>query len=680
MIPNKFKSGFTLVELMVFFLFISILIAASTPLITKRIKTVPLRANHGKFVCYRDAGSGRLIAKYYNGWGREISSESTDSDTITFTPPKRAAIFKVEMTGAGAGGYDYVLLEDEEDPIHISTFNENGDGEFSADNEDGYRLQDSDIKSILNGQQNTIAVYTGHGGKGGDLDYQYFDPTLAYCVRGTYKDSSNLYHYYQDGLASIFDGPGEGNINTYGVISDNEAKFQAAIRADASLNPKTEGGRTYRRTYIADHTSTLDTYCSSNNLDGLYQVERVPMQTLSGGRAGKGQYLSYTYTIDFSKANPGESAANYLKRLQNSYGTGSSSAAAGTSGFHFNAGSGPSNGTDGSNRTFSNTSTYSSKPAASISNSSENGTDATGYAVIKTPNGYISNKQKATGGTGVVMWIEELTGLLRYEVKDGQDADGFYSSGSAGGGSGSGSGGSGGAVYSNTNNTTTQYVKMVSSVPVRTYWLGAAGESGKYVSHQLPYLGTSCTITIPPRDQSTVITESMDLDDITIQNTTFTCEGWSSHLSAASGVPSNTRYQIDPVTGSKPVYNPYVENNGYIPATSTNAGRIIWIPQKLIAPDSVLSSFFGTLGNVLTRGVDLSSYGKGGDGTGYTDKCTKLGGLVNLYQVSAGATTSENLVRSISYEGEKDPPSCISTNNIKTPPTAGGMGAVVVSW
>ena len=34
----KLKSGFTLVELMVFFIFISLLMAAATPIITKRVK------------------------------------------------------------------------------------------------------------------------------------------------------------------------------------------------------------------------------------------------------------------------------------------------------------------------------------------------------------------------------------------------------------------------------------------------------------------------------------------------------------------------------------------------------------------------------------------------------------------------------------------------------------------
>ena len=40
MVSNQ-KSGFTLVELMFFFLFVTLILAASTPLITKKFKEIP---------------------------------------------------------------------------------------------------------------------------------------------------------------------------------------------------------------------------------------------------------------------------------------------------------------------------------------------------------------------------------------------------------------------------------------------------------------------------------------------------------------------------------------------------------------------------------------------------------------------------------------------------------------
>ncbi len=93
---NKLKKGFTLVELMIFFVFISLVLAASTPIITKRIRYIPDRVPHGKFVCY--GGSHEL----YNN-SRLIESGSG----CNFKPPKKATLFKIELIGAGAGGYQW---------------------------------------------------------------------------------------------------------------------------------------------------------------------------------------------------------------------------------------------------------------------------------------------------------------------------------------------------------------------------------------------------------------------------------------------------------------------------------------------------------------------------------------------------------------------------------------------
>ena len=48
---NKIKKGFTLIELMIFFVFISLVLAAAAPLITKKVKNIPTRRPHGTFIC-----------------------------------------------------------------------------------------------------------------------------------------------------------------------------------------------------------------------------------------------------------------------------------------------------------------------------------------------------------------------------------------------------------------------------------------------------------------------------------------------------------------------------------------------------------------------------------------------------------------------------------------------------
>ena len=103
MYKNNLKNGFTLIELMVFFIFISLILAAATPIITNRVKNIPLKMNHGKFICY---GNGRY--EYYNS-SRLVSSDMG----CKFNPPKRAALYKIELIGAGAGGYNHIVRPNE---------------------------------------------------------------------------------------------------------------------------------------------------------------------------------------------------------------------------------------------------------------------------------------------------------------------------------------------------------------------------------------------------------------------------------------------------------------------------------------------------------------------------------------------------------------------------------------
>ena len=105
MIQTKKKSGFTLVELMVFFVFISLVLAATAPIITKRVKHVPDKIQHGKFICEE----GGRQQHYYNA-SQLISTQNVSK--CTFKAPKKNSLFKIELIGGGAGGYDYTKWEE----------------------------------------------------------------------------------------------------------------------------------------------------------------------------------------------------------------------------------------------------------------------------------------------------------------------------------------------------------------------------------------------------------------------------------------------------------------------------------------------------------------------------------------------------------------------------------------
>lgn len=147
---NNLKLAFTLVELMVFFIFISLLLAASTPIITKRVKNLPLKIHHGKFVCYGDS------YEYYNA-SRLVSSGSG----CKFTPPKRATLFKIELVGGGAGGYEYSDWKE---------YDETKSGSYKLDSGaegEGYTdIDDDELLEMLYGAPFIYAVEGTDGGRG----------------------------------------------------------------------------------------------------------------------------------------------------------------------------------------------------------------------------------------------------------------------------------------------------------------------------------------------------------------------------------------------------------------------------------------------------------------------------------------------------------------------------------
>lgn len=168
------KSGFTLVELMIFFVFVSLLLAAAAPMITKRVKDLPRRFNHGMYMCYRDT-DGTLTQKFYNST-RELTEESGTVTQCTFTPPKKAGLFKVELFGAGAGGYTYHHHEDSEPP---KTGQYNPDGGYSGN---APEPTDDDIRNAYNGKTIDAFVFEGNGGDAGVISFTYYHPLNSYCT------------------------------------------------------------------------------------------------------------------------------------------------------------------------------------------------------------------------------------------------------------------------------------------------------------------------------------------------------------------------------------------------------------------------------------------------------------------------------------------------------------------
>ena len=179
MLNKKIKSGFTLIELMVFFIFISLIMAAATPIITKRVKNIPLKFNHGKFICYDD-GHYEL----YN------STRIIDKGTgCKFKPPRRAALYKIELVGAGAGGYNYT------EPVTEKMFERQGGYTLTGGSYgDGYtELSDGQLWHAFVNASFTLTQPSGAGGKGDSVSTGY--NTFSRAGLSPLKDCFESYWY-----------------------------------------------------------------------------------------------------------------------------------------------------------------------------------------------------------------------------------------------------------------------------------------------------------------------------------------------------------------------------------------------------------------------------------------------------------------------------------------------------
>lgn len=93
------KLGFSLIEMMLLLLIISLMTAASVPILSKKHKKAPTKVFHGRYACF------------YNGdqlWEQQYSGENIiKNDPVsacTFIAPKKTNYFYVQIIGGGGGG------------------------------------------------------------------------------------------------------------------------------------------------------------------------------------------------------------------------------------------------------------------------------------------------------------------------------------------------------------------------------------------------------------------------------------------------------------------------------------------------------------------------------------------------------------------------------------------------
>ncbi len=643
---NNLKSGFTLIELMVFFVFISMILAASTPIITKRIKNIPQRVYHGKYICFNSGGG--LEQRYYNST-REISR---DYGACSFKPPRKAAIFKVELIGGGAGGYEYLRDPWDETSDKTASYNiKEGTQSGSA-----YAFPDGgQLQQILKGASYRIVVKTGSGGNGGDVS------------RGYTPLSSPYISYFGPIIEAAPEG-GEGGEGSGGGTEGSGEQTEPAGLTQEEVNDIISE---------AYETITDDRYCAAGADSWCYGVPG-PSRTSSynsmlaaafgegnfslsfgtnsvasgrGSRGGAGKYVYIDGTINFldSSLNRVEidGTKAYLKQLFDlGVVSGSTSSAGSCAGWLPSA---PSSGADGPD-------IDSSGLTGTIY--AEDGADVERYGALKVWNTYcVTNTERATGGKGG--WLsasaEQISGSYSWYYEDGQDADGLSGGGwpaefqmSAG--------------ITGTASDSIPSVGIITNLNTRFHETGNGGGSAAGVStYYVPTLGDDCVFGVasggPPIDDTISAQEIKNLEAGLY--TTLSCNNGSLRFTAEGG-----KYNTGTTIHDYPGFS-YVDGSGSFSSLPSSFNSSVSGGESVYVSSDVFTKFLM---------AELPGFGAGGSGNKMTDKCTKPYGYYKI-QLKYGSEVS----RELSYDIERDSCNPVETL-VRSGASSGTGGAIIITW
>ena len=616
---KNLKSGFTLIELMAFFIFISLLIAASTPIITKRVRDLPKKINHGMYICYRDEGGG-LVEKYYNA-SQEVPGGGPVA-SCRFDAPKSAALFKIDIIGAGAGGYNFHNVTSEPD---------NRSGTYKLDGttsgSDTLVPSDEQLRQLMDGQIIRTTAYTGEGGDGSGLNYAYVDPEAIQCtINSAYNYDTNptAVSYCAKALEPGAEG-GEPTCPADWTNQSGDVHTRLGwVKTTASAK---YGSGLY--TSVPAVETEIGGWCNDNGLDGLNKTG-IATGKHSGSNGGAGKYLVADYKIDLSTVTG--SVKDYLTGLVAGFTT-----------------SDASDGAD--NADYVN---YDGTPGSWWPVTGSAGADAQGHATVSFPGGSVTNKDAATGGEDLQMYVDSTTGAITFsEPADGKPADGVEFSNPE----------AAGIVDAYlVDSTSSERTSVTPSITVTMAFkkrVHKAGDGGGAGSHEVAYLSTlgdGCNLIVPSGGGA--IDETVDVDTLGAMsdslNSILSCSDGALELVAPGGSYNTSVKTEEHKVDTSDIHNP--------PEEYETTGEPAEASRFDVA-SNIFTKYFASTG---------ISYGKGGEPSKIIDKCTapqgsynmKVNGLVSKPDI--GETFAEV--------------TCTSEMVTEEPAGSGIGGAIIISW
>jgi len=680
---NSFKYAFTLVELMVFFVFISLLLAASTPIITKRAKNIPIKIHHGKYICYGNH------FEYYNS--TRLVSEGAGCN---FTPPKRAALFKIELIGAGAGGCEYTDW-DEYDETKTGGYRLSS-GAYG----DGYTdINDGELYEMLYRAPFIYAVQGTKGGAGSATEGRTYvgvgSPHAVLngacagtcwsprpyscevpCKKKGKNDKGEEIEVDSTCISTCYTTQAGDNMLEYPTCASCRS-YMSDLRSIANSLANQKNCESSDWCYNIATTSFVQPYRDSadgvgrpNSWGTLEDFASWREQSGKGARGGYGKDFYVEGTIDFcdySKAEGGPCAKGsdlYKKVMGGWLSNGKHTSGIGVKPYLRNLfGTYMVKGTSlvkGSCSSFGSTK-YKEHPETKVGNSSstyqhgQDGNDVLHYDALKLwGDRCYTNVERAKGGEGG--WLQD-TGDIIYgtngtnlggTLRKAFDASDYGITGTKYGPW---------TPQEGSLKDRIPWLTTATTLNVRWHEVGNGGGAGSYEIAYVPSLDNDCSFHVGRGGAPVMKGLSQSQLDALHESlqTSLSCNNGTLYLSAEGGIYNNKSSVIE-YSGFD-----YITSSGTFTNPSSFVSRI----------DGAASPFRSQ--DVFTKYVlkNVGSIGAGGDGSTITDACTQPHGEWHVDRVYY-----DGIDKSDDQTWPAVPCSDVKT----TPATNGSDGVIIISW
>ena len=211
---DRIRKAFTLIEVMLLLVVLSLVFASSATVITRKHKLKPRRSVHGTYICYRNRDDGNLHEIMYSGKSLLRENNHTTNPAFTecsFEAPTTASYIYIQLVGGGGAGgnpnhsvytsssYSWVKNNGVGLPAISFLHNIESTG-MDSDYVHGFKWNDKTFsvkwfRKFLRDNKVKIAFYdfAGSGADGGNLLHNYISQSLQDEVLPT--DPSNVYYW-----------------------------------------------------------------------------------------------------------------------------------------------------------------------------------------------------------------------------------------------------------------------------------------------------------------------------------------------------------------------------------------------------------------------------------------------------------------------------------------------------